>query len=80
MRTYCFDIECTNLRSDIGTLTIACFGELDSDGKIKKLLCNDILQAKGEKNLVKWVATRFKEGDIFIGQNSVSFDKNFISG
>jgi len=80
LRTYVWDLECTNLRSDIGTLTVAVFGELDSDGKIKKVLANDILQAGNEKKLLKWVYKRIEEADILIGHNSISFDKNFVNG
>src|SRR3990167_2947934 len=80
MRTYVFDLECTNLRSDICTLTVAVFGELDSDGQIKKILANDILSLKGERNLLKWVVTRITEADILMGHNSDAFDKNYLNG
>lgn len=80
MRTYVFDLECTNLRSDIGTLTVAVFGELRSDGTIRKILANDIIEAGSEKKLLKWVYNRISEADILIGHNSLSFDKNFLNG
>jgi len=75
-----WDIECTNLRSDIGALTVVIFGELNSEGKIRKYYINDILKAGGEKNLVKWTAKQITDADILIGHNSISFDKNFVNG
>ena len=80
MRIYAFDLECSDLKSDIGTLTIAAFGELDSRGKVVHILVNDILSAGNEKNLLKWVVNRITEADILIGHNSVAFDKNFLNG
>lgn len=80
MKTLVWDIECTNLRSDIGILTIAVFGELDDNDNIKKYHIYDINEAGSEKKLVKWVANQIENSDIIIGHNSVSFDRNFING
>ena len=80
MRTFVWDIECTNLRSDIGTLIVVVFGELNGDGEIKKYYVNDIVSSKGEKNLAKWTLKMVESCDILIGHNSVSFDKNFVNG
>ena len=80
MRTFVWDIECTNLKSDMGTLTVVIFGELNSSGGIKKYHINDIISAKGEKNLVRWTKKIIESGDILIGHNSVAFDKNFVNG
>jgi uncharacterized protein YprB with RNaseH-like and TPR domain len=80
VRTYIFDIETSNLRADIGSLRVACFAELNSNGEIFKLLTRDVLEMHGEKNLAQWITHRFEEGDIFIGHNSKAFDRNFING
>ena len=80
MKTFIFDVETTNLRADIGSLRVACFAELNSEGEIFKILTRDILEMHGEKNLAEWITHRFEEGDIFIGHNSKAFDRNFING
>src|SRR3990167_848974 len=80
MRTAVFDIECTNLRSDIGTFLIASFGELDGNGNVKKVETRDILSQHGEKNLATWTRNRFEEFDILIGHNSIAFDRNWLNG
>ncbi len=80
MRTFVWDIETSNLRADIGSLRVACFAELDSQGKIKEIHTRDIIEMHGEKNLAEWIVNRIKESDILIGHNSDGFDKNFING
>ena len=80
VRTFCFDIETSNLRSDIGSLRVACFAELNSQGEIFKILTRDVLEMHGEKNLAQWITHRVEEADILIGHNIDAFDKNFING
>src|SRR3990167_9810077 len=80
MKTYVFDIESSNLRADIGSLRVACFALLNYGGEIKEFFTRDILEMHGEKNLAKWIHSRFEDGDIFIGHNSDAWDKNFING
>lgn len=75
-----FDIECTNLRSDIGTLLVASFGELKADGTLGRIHTEDIKSLGNERALAEWVWGKFMEGDIFIGHNSIAFDRNFING
>ena len=80
MKTCVFDIETSNLKSDIGSLRVACFAELNSEGEIYKILTRDILEMHGEANLAKWISHRIEEADILIGHNIKAFDKNFING
>ena len=80
MKTFVFDCETSNLRSDIGSLRVACFAELNSEGEIFKILTRDVLEMHGEKNLAQWIAHRIEEADILIGHNIDGFDKNFING
>ena len=86
MRTCVMDIETSDLRADIGGLLVACFGELDSNGKIKDLRTKTIdtigkgSVAEREKLLVQWTKEQWENADIVIGQNHVGFDRHFIDG
>lgn len=80
VKTYVWDIETTNLRSDIGALIVSAFGELDSDGNIWKMQAMDIEDAGNEEELLDWTVGMIKSADILIGHNSVAYDKNFING
>src|SRR3990167_6517858 len=80
MRTFVFDLETSNLRSDIGSLRVACFAELNSEGEIYKIETRDVLEMHGEKNLAQWISHRIEEADILIGHNVKAFDKNFLNG
>lgn len=80
MKIFVWDIETSNLRADIGSLRVGCFALLNYGGEIKEIYTRDILEIHGEKNLAKWIHSRFEEGDIFIGHNSKAFDRNFING
>lgn len=80
MRCVVFDLETSNLRSDIGSLRVACFGELSANGTLKDLQTRDILEMHGEKNLAEWIVNRIEEADILIGHNVDAFDKNFLNG
>lgn len=80
------DIETSDLRADIGTLMVACFAEIDSDGKIIELRTQTIQSigkgsvAEREKKLVLWTKAQWEHGDIIIGQNHIGFDRHFIDG
>lgn len=80
------DFETTGFRSDIGTLIVACFGELDADGNITTILTEDIQSigkgtvAQREKRLALWAVDRWTEADILIGQNHKAFDQKFLQG
>ena len=86
MRTVVWDLECTNLRSNIGQLIVASFGELGPNGKIRSVQTRDILQMNtpeqmdGEAHLVDWVKEQITAADIIIGFNSTAFDEHFVNG
>ena len=80
IKTYVFDCETTNLRSDIGTLLVASFGEMKPDGTLKPIETEDIKSMGSERELAAWIWGKFVDGDIFIGHNSVAFDRNFLNG
>lgn len=80
MRTVIWDLECSNLRSDIGTLLVASFADLDAEGRVVRMRTQDINSAGGEKNLVKFVHDQVSGADILIGHNSVAFDRNYVNG
>jgi DNA polymerase III epsilon subunit-like protein len=80
MRTFVFDLETTNLRSDIGTVLVASFGELKPDGSLGKMHTNDKLSAGSELALAEWIYDKLLEADILIGHNSKAFDRNFLNG
>ena len=80
------DIETTDLRADVGSLIVASFAEVDSDGKIIDLRTKTIdtigkgTVAQRELALVKWTKAQWEHADIIIGQNHVGFDRHFIDG
>lgn len=80
------DIETSDLRADIGGLMVACFGELDSNGKVSDLRTQTVdtmgrgSVADREKRLVMWTKDQWEHADIVIGQNHVGFDRHFIDG
>jgi DNA polymerase III epsilon subunit-like protein len=72
-----WDIETTNLRSDIGTLIIASFLDIHTG----EIVTRTIKDFRGnEKRLVLWVREQMVSADVLIGHNSTAFDRNFISG
>lgn len=86
MRTVVVDLETSDLRADIGTLLVACFGELDATGVVTEMRTQTI-QTVGrgsveqrEKRLAKWAAEQWNYADIIIGQNHVGFDRHFLDG
>ena len=86
MLTYVVDFESTDLKSDIGSLIVASFGELDTSGKLIALHTEDI-QSIGtgkvelrEKKLAQWAKQKWTEADIIIGQNHLAFDRHFLDG
>jgi DNA polymerase III alpha subunit (gram-positive type) len=86
IKTVVVDLETTNLRSDIGTLIVACFGEMDTDGNVTTLETRDILDigkgsvAQRERKLVLWAIEQWSNADIIIGQNHKAFDQKFLQG
>ena len=61
-------------------LIVASFGELKPDGKMKRIVTNDILEASGESGLAEWTREQIISCDILIGHNSLAFDRHFLQG
>jgi uncharacterized protein YprB with RNaseH-like and TPR domain len=86
MRTVVWDIETTNLRSDIGFIIVASFAELDADGNITEIRTKDFTEIRGrtqalkEKRMAEWVKEQYEHADILIGHNSTAFDRHFLRG
>ena len=73
-----FDLECSNLRTDLGVLLCAAFYDM-ADGSIESRSVNDFGR-KGELSLVKWVRQQIADSTILIGHNILAFDRHFIDG
>lgn len=80
MRTVVYDIEVTHLKTDLGTLLVASFGELDRNGNVRNIMTNDIHQAGSEKALLEWARTQYEAGDIIMGFNHLAFDNHWLDG
>jgi len=79
-RVLVYDIECTNLRTDLGTLLCVAFYDM-ADGSIESKTIDDFgPREKGEKALVKWAAEKITSADCLIGFNSDAFDKHYLDG
>jgi uncharacterized protein YprB with RNaseH-like and TPR domain len=73
-----FDVEVTNLRTDLGVLMCAAFYSL-ADGAVESRSKNDFGK-KGELALVKWVRQQIVDSDMLIGHNILAFDRHFVDG
>jgi DNA polymerase III epsilon subunit-like protein len=80
LKAYVWDLETTNLRSDIGAIIVASFGELNANGRVMKMHTATINDFDTETEFVQWVVDRYSKADILIGHNSKAFDRNFLSG
>jgi len=80
-RTLVYDIECTNLRTDLGLLLCVAFYDM-ADGSIEAKTIDDFGPSRkvGEKELVKWAAEKVASADCLIGFNSDAFDKHYLDG
>lgn len=70
-----WDIETTDLRSDIGRLVIVSF----LDAHTGKLETRDYTEG-GERALAVWAKEKVAEADMLIGHNTKAFDRNFVNG
>jgi len=80
------DYETSDLRSDIGSLLVACYGVLDDNDNIRELRTKTI-QTVGrgsveqrERRLALWAREQWANADIIIGQNHLAFDRHFLDG
>lgn len=86
MRVVVWDIETSNLRSDIGSLLIASFGVLNEQDELRGVETRDMLQMhqtgrrNGEERLAQWVVEQVEAADILIGHHSTTFDEHFVNG
>lgn len=86
MKTVVMDYETSDLRSDIGTLLVACYGVLDDEDNIKELKTKTIQTigrgsvADRERKLALWAREQWADADIVIGQNHIGFDRHFLDG
>ena len=85
MRTVVMDLETTGFKSDIGTLIVACFAELDSTGNLRKMQTRTVNDYEGtvnqrEKQLCQWTVDQWQGADVIIGQYHSVFDQKFLQG
>ena len=81
MRIVVADLEMTDFKSDIGSLRVACFAELNSNGDIQKIETRDILDFNGEeRGLERWIVKKIKQSDILIGHNIDGYDRTWMRG
>jgi len=79
-RALVYDIECTNLRTDLGLLLCVAFYDM-ADGSIEAKTIDDFgPRGNGEKALVQWAAEKIASADLLIGFNSDAFDKHYLDG
>jgi len=79
-RALVYDLECSNLKSDLGLLLCAAFLDL-ADGSILSKTIDDFgPRVSGEHRLVLWVKQQVEAADCLIGHNETGFDRNFING
>ena len=76
LRVGVWDLETTNLRSDMGNLMVACFMDVNT----RETSVNNILAAGDEDLLIDWAVDMYESFDILVGFNSLAFDKNFLNG
>lgn len=77
VRVAVWDIETTDLKSDIGRLTVSSFYYPDED-RIETKTFRDF--PDGELGLALWTKERIEELDFIIGHNVKMYDRNFVNG
>lgn len=86
MKTVVVDLETSDLRSDIGTLLVACYGVLDDNDNVREIRTRTIQTigrgtvAERERKLAEWARQEWADADIIIGQNHLAFDRHFLDG
>jgi hypothetical protein len=79
-RALVWDLECTNLKSDLGLLLCAAFLDLGDGSVVSRTIDDFGPREGGEHGLVLWVKSMVEAGDALIGHNATGFDKNFVNG
>lgn len=77
VRVAVWDIETTDLKSDIGILVVSSFYYPDTDTCVTRTF-KDF--PDGEKGLAVWTLEQIESLDFIIGHNVKAFDRNFLSG
>lgn len=81
IRALVWDIETTNLRSDIGALIVTAFLDLNTGGvEVRSIYDFKGSRQERERQLMEWASEQYISADILIGHNSIAFDKNFLNG
>jgi len=81
VKTYVWDLETTNLNTFMGQLTVASFLDLSTgDMHTRTLFDFEGTGAQKEVQLLLFCVDMLKDGDIFIGHNTIGFDLGFLRG
>ncbi len=79
-RTLVWDIECTNLKSDLGVILCAAFYDLADGSIVSRTIDSFGDRAVGERALVLWIKEQVAGADCLIGHNETTFDRNYVNG
>lgn len=80
-RAVVYDLETTNLRSDLGMLAAAAFFDIGT-GEMEWRNIDSFkgTPAERERQLAGWAAANYAAADMLIGHNILAFDKHFLDG
>jgi len=79
-RAVCFDLECTNLKTDLGTLLCAAFHDMYTRTTVSKSIDDFGDLDLGEQRLALWIKEQIVAADVVIGFNSQGFDHHYVNG
>lgn len=80
-RVVVYDLETTNLRSDLGMLAVAAFLDFATGEMVWRNIDSfDGAPAERERQLAEWAAGQYAAADMLIGHNILAFDKHFLDG
>lgn len=82
IRSVVWDLETTNLKSDIGTLLVAGFLDLNTGEAVSRTILDSPGGSFGEKerSLAVWARGQVERADILVGHNTLAFDTAFLNG
>lgn len=76
-----WDLETTGLKSDIGTLLMGSFLDLNTGvTTTERIAAGAGSVFERERDVIERIATRYMDYTILIGHNSKTFDRNFLGG
>jgi len=79
-RAVTFDLECTNLKTDLGVLVAVAFHDMHTRQTISRTLDDFGPRKYGEKQLALWAKEQIEAADVIIGFNSQGFDHHYVNG